>query len=584
MKSIAYAVALLAACGPIEKSQGFSINGKPFKTTTSTVAQRKRGSSIASDFERTLDDSKITIKTNVETANMCPISAAIQFFKSWWGQVTILPLLVCTMPTLCGNADLSLEFNLLTCGIAALTITSAMESAFEKVKSCNGPSLRELPKLFVDIRKDGFLKLLETMKEQYGTIFSLGPLTVITGNAKNVDTVFKNSKLPTTLLGLPRDAGLASTNPHTVLEGRKALMSKGTKKEGSHSIIEAITSESEEIMLQAVKKHGASTDGIFRARETILAPIASVTNTEFIFDLSLASNYTQTKNLAVGLQAQGLEITNYFGAKGVLNMLLRPWTIVAALEATKSFLDSLDHTIASADLAPNCPMGQVKSSLSAGKVSKTDALQFASSFIYTGTESIEIVSEGVMWMLSHPENAQLQKECQAEVDQVFGGTHKVVTQGAQLEQFHLLKATVAEGIRCYEFAMPFKLTRDVVLEGQTIKEGSLTLVTGFNNKETSASTGRDEWVQSPSTFNPKVWLNENGSFDEALFHKFNFFGRGAHRCPGRQLGFDTVVSLLATTLSHFEDISFAEGGDVSSVRPESVSQFRDKIQLKANLR
>ena len=200
-------------------------------------------------------------------------------------------------------------------------------------------------------------------------------------------------------------------------------------------------------------------------------------------------------------------------------------------------------------------------------------------------------SDNSYQLISWDDKIVIPKSMQREVVEWYhenllhpGETKKVVSRGNQLDQCHLLKATVAEALRCYEFAMPFQLTRNVILQDKLIKKGSLALVTGFNNKETSAGTGRSEWAQSPSSFNPKVWLDENGCFDEKLFKKFSFFGEGAHKCPGRQLGFDAVVSMLATTLSHFENISFAGDKDTSKVRVESVSQFRDNIQLSAKAR
>jgi len=117
-----------------------------------------------------------------------------------------------------------------------------------------------------------------------------------------------------------------------------------------------------------------------------------------------------------------------------------------------------------------------------------------------------------------------------------------------------------------------------------LPKGDLILVTGFNNKEKSTTVGRQEWIDDPSSFRPHVWLDERGHFDEKLLQKFSFFGEGAHKCPGRQLGFDLVTSIVAATLSHFTEIEFADGIDESKTAEESLTQFRQKMAFVAKSR
>ena len=260
------------------------------------------------------------------------------------------------------------------------------------------------------------------------------------------------------------------------------------------------------------------------------------------------------------------------------------------MKVVQQFLKKLDSAIESAPTSLDCPLSRIRASMKSGNMSATDALGVAGALIYTGTESLEIISEGIVWMLAHPSNRQLQNELRQEIDTVLGGPKKVIENSDQIDDLNLLKATIAEALRCYEFAMPFQAMRDFKLGGKTMKKGSFFLVPGFNNQETSVSTGRKEWVESPSTFNPKVWLNEYGQFDTNLFNKFSFFGQGQHKCPGRQLGFDAVLGILAATISHFEDISFGgatdskAGNDASFVPVENVSQFRKNYNFHATAR
>ena len=415
-----------------------------------------------------------------------------------------------------------------------LTALTGLFLYFENAKSCNGPGLVDMLPLLADIHRQGFQQVVETLSDKYGPVFSFGPATIVTGNAKNVDTVMLNSKLPFVPLGLPRDAGMSSDDPSVFLQGRKALLQVGSDKQKSAAIIETIAPEVKGIMKEAAQVLGKpfhKKGAVVPFRETILAPIASSANSEFIFGISSTTKPARTKVFSELLQKLSFDMSHYFGATGILGTLTNPWQTIQAVKTSTNYLEELEQAVSDATLPPECPLSQVKGALERGLIQKTDALQFASSFLYTGVEAVEIVSEAVLWILAHPEHVEIQKECRQEVDSVLGGPNQVIDRADQLEQCHLLRAVLAESFRLNEIAMPFCAMRDFSIGDKQIKlkKGSFILVTKFNHLERSTATGRKEWKASSSSlskFNPKVWLDQDGHFDDKLFAKFRFFGRG----------------------------------------------------------
>jgi cytochrome P450 len=506
-------------------------------------------------------------------------------WQSWLAPTVFTGVVVCMAQNF-GLPDVFAQEQYLRTCFTGLAILSSLEIIWQKSKTYNGPSLVEVPSLLVNMQKTGFIRLMNSLANQHGPVFSIGPAIIVTGNAKNVDTVFRNTNMPTNLPGLPRTSGMSSPDPKIVLESRRSIMEVGTKKEGPRRILPKISLRSANIMAKACQEHVADKSSVLQFRKNIASPMASLANAEFLFDVSSASNPEQALRSAQELQLKGLQMIGYFGATGIIGLMLRPWRIFEAVQATQDYLQLLRRTLDSTTQLPsNCPFSKLKRSVEAQRLQFTDALQVASALVYTGMESIETVSEGILWMLAHPANLQLQREIRQELDRVLHGKRQVIITGEQLDQCHLLKATIAEALRCYEIALPFQAIRDFTLQGTNLKKGSFVLVTGFNHKETSVASGNKAWEQSADTFDPKAWLNEEtGTFDEKLFAKFSFFGQGAHKCPGRQIGLDTVAFIVAASLSHFDDISFAGGIDVSNVPVENVSQFRNRIELSAKVR
>ena len=217
----------------------------------------------------------------------------------------------------------------------------------------------------------------------------------------------------------------------------------------------------------------------------------------------------------------------------------------------------------------------------------------------------------MIWLLAQPGHADLQRECREEVMQVIkkiqespehqscgheDATLALLKSGHHLDQLHLLKAIFAEIQRMNEMSMPTLAMCDFTVFGgkngdekKTVKKDSWILISGRVHDDKSQQFSPDVWGTAPDQFNIDPWLKtENNaqehSFDEDLYEKFSFFGKGIHRCPGREFGRMMCLSIVAATLAYFEEISFPDandGGDQSYVSSLSAIPKRRNLIITA---
>eukprot|EP00554_Chaetoceros_debilis_P008162 CAMPEP_0194081174 /NCGR_PEP_ID=MMETSP0149-20130528/7037_1 /TAXON_ID=122233 /ORGANISM="Chaetoceros debilis, Strain MM31A-1" /LENGTH=490 /DNA_ID=CAMNT_0038763051 /DNA_START=310 /DNA_END=1782 /DNA_ORIENTATION=- len=453
-----------------------------------------------------------------------------------------------------------------------------LEAYFETLKKFDGPFLFDVPGLILEVGTEGMVNVLVRLSEQYrGEVFSLGPIAIFTGNPDNIRTMYQNTKMPITALpGLPRNSGLANDSPKVHAQCLKAFIggqNKALTKEGSGMILSNIAKDVERIMNEAIHDHNGD---VFEFREAIAVPIMKASNRELVFGSS-----QEHKAEVEEIQNLSAEVSSLFGADGIIKTLFQPWSAVSAVSKC---INTLDAAILSAPTQSGCPFGALRESVLAGEMDQFDAIATAGVFTFAGIDVTVAAANSVVRILAHPHNAQLQVECRREVDSVLNGYRKVLTSADQIRDCHLLKSTIAECFRCYEFVgaglatPPRVAVRDFEIDGKTLTKGSLIMSTAMDNEEVSVATGNKEWVSSPSTFNPKAWLDAERTFDERLFNKFTFFGAGVHKCPGRQVGFDTTVSMIATTLSYFDDVSLMDDKYVIIPSPDRTLKLVAKVR------
>ena len=450
---------------------------------------------------------------------------------------------------------------------------------FQNLTAFPGPTQNPF-ELLTSLKDKSIQELLAEWADKYGSVYSIGPAVIITGS-KNIDRVLTNSKTPFVLPGIAPDSGMSHDNEKVCGHIRKILHKVGVKKEGAQETIENASPAARALMDDVISQHGSALRSVDYMK-SVAAPLATAMTGELVYSTSKAEDPARTAAEALEMQSLACKVAELFG-QNILGMLSSPQNVLKAMARTRQFEAAMNSQLETPQVS-GCPISKLKEAMTAGKISKDDVLQAGTSFTMTGARAIEDISGAVVWILAQPGNEELQKACRAEVDATLGGPREVVRSGEQLDKLHLLKAVFAETNRVHRSTFPSITVRNVEINGATLEKGSFVLSTGFIHEEKSKTAGPTAWAEAPRTFHPQGWITRDGVFDDKLFSKFSFFGKGAHRCPGKTFGVDGVVSVVAATLSHYDNICFPDGTDMSHVPPGSLNDARQNIIIDAELR
>ncbi|KAM0249898.1 hypothetical protein ACHAQJ_008837 [Trichoderma viride] len=149
------------------------------------------------------------------------------------------------------------------------------------------------------------------------------------------------------------------------------------------------------------------------------------------------------------------------------------------------------------------------------------------------------------------------------------------------ESFPFLAACLYETLRLHMTAIPRVAKSDfdvAVPDSQPVhlKSGDLIyLAMSSFNKNT------ETWGHDASTFSPDKFLNNAGSLSASMVRKLRVFGVAGNLCPGRKVGFETILFVVANVLRDF-DIENPRGEDERYPEPRTEDGFGIGFERCAN--
>ncbi|KAH8121547.1 hypothetical protein ACSS6W_004692 [Trichoderma asperelloides] len=149
------------------------------------------------------------------------------------------------------------------------------------------------------------------------------------------------------------------------------------------------------------------------------------------------------------------------------------------------------------------------------------------------------------------------------------------------ESFPFLAACLYETLRLHMTAIPrvAKADFDVTVPNSQpiqLKSGDLIYLamSSFNrNIET--------WGPDASTFSPERLLNNSGNLSASMVRKLRVFGVAGNLCPGRKVGFETILYVVASVLRDF-DIENPRGESDLYPEPRTEDGFGIGFERCAN--
>jgi cytochrome P450 len=136
------------------------------------------------------------------------------------------------------------------------------------------------------------------------------------------------------------------------------------------------------------------------------------------------------------------------------------------------------------------------------------------------------------------------------------------------ESFPFLAACLYETLRLHMTAIPrlAKTDFDVAVPNSQpihLKSGDLIYLamSSFNRDTTT-------WGSDASIFSPDKFLTDSGRLSASMVRKLRVFGVAGNLCPGRKLGFETILFVVANMLRDFDIENPREGEDYPEPRTE----------------
>ncbi|KAL7787835.1 cytochrome P450 [Trichoderma ceciliae] len=149
------------------------------------------------------------------------------------------------------------------------------------------------------------------------------------------------------------------------------------------------------------------------------------------------------------------------------------------------------------------------------------------------------------------------------------------------ESFPFLAACLYETLRLHMTAIPRLAKTDIdipVPNSQPIhlKSGDLIyLAMSSFNKDTTT------WGPDASSFSPEKFITNSGTLSASMVRKLRVFGVAGNLCPGRKVGFETILFVVANVLRDF-DIENPRGEDQRYPEPRTEDGFGIGFERCAN--
>lgn len=149
------------------------------------------------------------------------------------------------------------------------------------------------------------------------------------------------------------------------------------------------------------------------------------------------------------------------------------------------------------------------------------------------------------------------------------------------ESFPFLAACLYETMRLHMTAIPrlAKTDLDIAVPNSQpihLKSGDLIyLAMSSFNKDTAT------WGSDASTFSPDKFITNSGSLSASMVRKLRVFGVAGNLCPGRKVGFETILFVVANVLRDF-DIENPRGEGETYPEPRTEDGFGIGFERCAN--
>ncbi|KAL9303019.1 putative flavonoid 3'-monooxygenase [Arabidopsis thaliana] len=183
------------------------------------------------------------------------------------------------------------------------------------------------------------------------------------------------------------------------------------------------------------------------------------------------------------------------------------------------------------------------------KLSDPDIIAVLWEMIFRGTDTVAVLIEWILArMVLHPD---MQSTVQNELDQVVGKSRAV--DESDLASLPYLTAVVKEVLRLHPPGPLLSWARlaitDTIVDGRLVPAGTTAMVNMW-----AVSHDLHVWVD-PLEFKPERFVAKEGEVEFSVLGsdlRLAPFGSGRRICPGKNLGFTTVMFWTATMLHEFE--------------------------------
>ncbi|RFU74799.1 hypothetical protein TARUN_7451 [Trichoderma arundinaceum] len=149
------------------------------------------------------------------------------------------------------------------------------------------------------------------------------------------------------------------------------------------------------------------------------------------------------------------------------------------------------------------------------------------------------------------------------------------------ESFPFLAACLYETLRLHMTAIPRLAKTDLDIAGPNgqpihLRSGDLIyLAMSSFNKDTAT------WGPEAGSFAPEKFLASSGNLSASMVRKLRVFGVAGNLCPGRKVGFETILFVVANVLRDF-DIENPRGEDACYPEPRTEDGFGIGFERCAN--
>ncbi|KAF8597484.1 cytochrome P450 [Ceratobasidium sp. AG-I] len=186
-----------------------------------------------------------------------------------------------------------------------------------------------------------------------------------------------------------------------------------------------------------------------------------------------------------------------------------------------------------------------------GSMGKEEFVDELMSYVIGGQDT---TATALAWHVKFlPQDPDIQRQLHDEVCAVFGQDEALYVEAIEDSgRVPILEAVAAETLRCAQVVLMTArtLTADEVILGKVIPKGTQLLIpTGMMSNQESS------WGSDASKWNPRRWLNSDGSFNRTAGPNFPF-GFGQRACFGQKLA-TLQLKIFIATLSrafYFKDV------------------------------